>query len=80
MPKIAQASSNFEIGKPRRLAAGRREFDTQREDMLQIGAISAFEGLYPTDSFASLRERYASGELSVQQFRKAVEARWKKDA
>ena len=55
----------------------RAESERRSEDMAQISAISAFEGCRPTASFAFLRERYASGELSLPQFRKAVEARWK---
>lgn len=50
--------------------------DQRHEDVRQIAAISAFEGLLPTPDYEELRNRYASGELSAREFKAMVLARW----
>lgn len=52
---------------------------TRREDMAQIAAISAFEGLTPSPAYQELRDRYASGEISIKEFRKEIDSRWKQN-
>lgn len=51
----------------------------RREDMKQIAAISAFEGLIPSPEFEALGERYISGEISIKEFRKEIDSRWKRN-
>lgn len=50
--------------------------DARRDDVRQIAAISALEGLRPTPEYEELRSRYVSGELSAAEFKSEVLARW----
>ncbi|MFC3320790.1 antitoxin VbhA family protein [Mesorhizobium cantuariense] len=52
---------------------------SRHEDMRQIAAISEFEGLTPSPAFKALRERYISGEISIKEFRKEIDSRWKRN-
>lgn len=42
------------------------ELAERREIIAQIAAISAFEGLYPTEEYESFRERIVLGEISFE--------------
>jgi len=80
MGKTPNAVIGLEVEDGRLPDAGRGDLARRRADMDQIKAISAFEGLHPTPAFGALQEQYVSGEISIQQLRKAVDARWKRNA
>lgn len=80
MGKTPNAVIGFEVEDPHLPNVGRGDLARRRAGMDQIKAISAFEGLHPKPAFAALQEQYVSGEISIQQLRKAVDARWKRNA
>lgn len=78
MGKMPNAVIGFEID-DQRLSIDGHELDRRRVDAVQLNAIFACEGLHPTPEFAALQEKYVAGEMSSQQLRKAVDARWKRN-
>ena len=55
------------------------EIEARQHEVGQIGAIAAFEGFQPSPEFASLRDRYSSGEIDVREFKQLVLTRWKRN-
>jgi hypothetical protein len=63
-----------------RLASGRHDLVQRARDMSNIAAISACEGMYPSPEYATIRERYTRGEITIEEFQKQIEARWERNA
>ncbi|HEV7369736.1 antitoxin VbhA family protein [Arenibaculum sp.] len=80
MGKYASYRAELRLdGAMRRPAIGRLEIAARREEVGQIAAISAFEGLRPTPEYEHLRDSYASGEISARTFKERVLGRWKRN-
>ena len=81
MSRYSSPRAEFHFDQPPapRPEIGRRDLDARHEDMRQIAAISAFEGLRPTPDYEKLRSSYVSGEFSASEFKTKVLARWKRN-
>lgn len=82
MGKIAttvRSPSNRRLVDEMKPKIGGFDDQTRRADMTQIAAISAFEELTPNPAYQELREQYASGEISIKEFRKEIDSRWKQN-
>lgn len=45
----------------------------------QVAAISAFEGLHPSQEYAELRDRFVVGEITAEEMKASLLKKWRKN-